>query len=101
MLIVLVLLVAGVGLLLIGFDKLHTAAPTCFGRPMSPGDVCHARPAHVTEGMPMPHDSTYAQQLDSLTTGGWTAIGVGAVLLALALVLAAAFTASAVQERRG
>ncbi|KJS60512.1 hypothetical protein [Streptomyces rubellomurinus] len=100
MFIVLVLLVAGTGLLLMGYDKLHTAVPTCFGKPMSPGDVCHARPVEVTEGMPKPQDSTYAEQLDSLTSGGWTAIGIGAVVLALAVVLAAAFTTSAIQERR-
>ncbi|MGW3041963.1 hypothetical protein ACWC9T_18440 [Kitasatospora sp. NPDC001159] len=100
-LILLVLFAAGAGLVLIGVHKLHTAVPTCYGRPMSPGDVCHPRAAHAYgEGMPEPHDSTYRQQLDSLTSGGWTAIVIGVVLLALAVVIGVAWAASAARESR-
>ncbi|MFJ2577325.1 hypothetical protein [Kitasatospora aureofaciens] len=101
MLIVLVLFVAGAGLLLLGLDKLHTAVPTCYGHPMSPGEVCHARvTGPVTDGMPEPHDSTYREQLDNLTSGGWTAIVLGLVLLALALLLAVSFAATTIRDHR-
>lgn len=79
----------------------HTAVPTCYGRPMSPEDVCHPRAAHAYgEGMPEPHDSTYRQQLDSLTSGGWTAVVIGVVLLALAVVIGVARAASTAQDGR-
>lgn len=92
--IVIVLLAAGVGLLLMGYEKLHTAVPTCFGKPMEPGQTCYARgPAPTGDGMPAPHDSTYAEQLDNLTSGGWTAITIGAVLIVLALLVAASVAA--------
>ncbi|MFE2411410.1 hypothetical protein ACFXDE_23990 [Kitasatospora sp. NPDC059408] len=100
MLIVLVLFVAGVGLLLLGVHKLHAAVPTCYGKPMSPGDVCEPHTTgSFSEGMPGPQTSTYREQLDNLTSGGWTAIVIGAVLLALAVVLAISFTASTLRER--
>jgi hypothetical protein len=101
MLIMLVLFGAGFGLILMGVHKLHTAVPTCYGRPMSPGDVCHPRAAgSFGEGMPEPHDSTYQEQLDNLTSGGWTAIAIGVVLLAVALLVAGVRAASVVRESR-
>ncbi|MGW2255582.1 hypothetical protein ACWCXH_36270 [Kitasatospora sp. NPDC001660] len=97
----LVLFVAGAGLLLLGLHKLHAAVPTCYGRPMSPGAICHVRATGpVTDGMPEPHDSTYREQLDNLTGGGWTAIALGVILLALAIVLAVSFTASTLRGQR-
>ncbi|MEE1785789.1 hypothetical protein PUR71_23205 [Streptomyces sp. SP17BM10] len=96
----LVLLVAGVGLLLLGVHKLQAAVPTCYGKPMSPGDVCEPRThGSFSEGMPEPHASTYREQLDNLTSGGWTAIVIGALLLALAILLAVSFAAAAPRER--
>ncbi|WP_328953201.1 hypothetical protein [Kitasatospora purpeofusca] len=101
MLIPLVLLVAGVGLVLMGVNKLNTAEPTCYGRPMSPGDICHVQvKGSFGEGMPEPHDTTYQEQLDSLTSGGWTAIGFGAVLLALAVVITISWTVTAARQDR-
>ncbi|MFI6846288.1 hypothetical protein OG535_01380 [Kitasatospora sp. NBC_00085] len=86
--ILLVVLGGGAGLILSGVSKLHTAVPTCYGRPMVPGDICHPRvTGSFSEGMPEPHDTTYQEQLDSLTSGGWTSIGLGAVLVVLALVI--------------
>ncbi|MER8185994.1 hypothetical protein [Kitasatospora sp. NPDC094015] len=98
---VLVLLVAGVGLIVSGMDKLQTRVPTCFGRPMEPGDICRARPTGtLTDGMPEPHDSTYQEQLSGLTSGGWTSIVLGAVLLLLGMVIAAAWMAGSGQDER-
>ncbi len=101
MLILLVLYVAGVGLVLMGVEKLHTAVPTCYGQPMSPGDICRARvKGSFGEGMPEPHDTTYREQLDGLTSGGWTAIVVGVVLLTLAVVITISWTVTAAREER-
>ncbi|MFJ9691580.1 hypothetical protein [Kitasatospora sp. NPDC101183] len=99
MFIVLVLLAAGVGLLLMGYVKLHSAVPTCFGTPMEPGQVCHARSStSFGEGMPTPHDSTYAEQLDNLTSGGWTAVTIGVVLVVLALLVGVSVVVGALRE---
>ncbi|MFI6152964.1 hypothetical protein ACIBCA_09750 [Kitasatospora sp. NPDC051170] len=93
--IVIVLLLAGVGLVLMGYEKLHTAVPTCFGKPMEPGQICYARdPGPPGDGMPAPQNSTYAEQLDSLTSGGWTAVVIGVVLIVIALLVAASVAAS-------
>ncbi|MFG3224594.1 hypothetical protein ACGF07_07430 [Kitasatospora sp. NPDC048194] len=95
MLIALVLLAAGAGLVVMGVHKLTTAVPTCDGRPMSPEDVCHPRvTGSFGDGMPEPHSSTYQEQLDNLTSGGWTALGIGVVLLALGVLVAVAWAAS-------
>ncbi|MEV7026602.1 hypothetical protein [Kitasatospora sp. NPDC093558] len=101
MLIVLVLFVAGAGLLMLGVHKLHGAVPTCYGKPMSPEDICRPRTGgSFSEGMPGPQTSTYREQLDNLTSGGWTAVVIGSVLVALAIVLAVSFTAATLRERR-
>ncbi|MBP0454188.1 MULTISPECIES: hypothetical protein [unclassified Kitasatospora] len=100
MVILLLVLAGGVGLVLSGAGKLQTEVPTCYGRPMAPGDICHARnTGPVTEGMPEPHDTTYQEQLDSLTSGGWTSIGLGLVLVALAVVIGLAWAAGAAADR--
>ncbi|MFD0273489.1 hypothetical protein ACFVHB_06155 [Kitasatospora sp. NPDC127111] len=92
--ILLVLLIAGVGLVLSGVGKLQAEVPTCYGRPMVPGDVCKARvTGPVTDGMPAPRDTTYQEQVDALTSGGWTSIGLGLVLLALCVVIGIAWAA--------
>ncbi|WP_149038570.1 hypothetical protein [Kitasatospora sp. MBT63] len=86
--ILLVLLAASAGLILSGFSKLQTDVPTCYGRPMVPGDVCVAKvTGPVTDGMPVPQDTTYQEQLDSLTSGGRTSIGLGVVLLVICIVI--------------
>ncbi|WP_371502466.1 hypothetical protein OG871_35555 [Kitasatospora sp. NBC_00374] len=94
-------LAAGVGLVLSGVDKLQTEVPTCYGRPMVPGDVCRARlTGPVTDGMPEPRDTTYQEQLDSLTSGGWTSIGLGLVLVALCVVVGIAWMVGAGRSRQ-
>ncbi|MEU1423295.1 hypothetical protein [Kitasatospora sp. NPDC005751] len=94
--ILLLVLAGGAGLILSGVSKLNTAVPTCYGKPMVPGDVCHPKvTGSFSEGMPEPHDTTYQEQLNSLTSGGWTSIGLGAVLMVLAVVIGLAWAAAA------
>ncbi|MCX5208829.1 hypothetical protein OG689_05900 [Kitasatospora sp. NBC_00240] len=98
--ILLVLLGAGAGLILTGVGKLQTEVPTCYGRPMAPGDTCVAHSTGpVTDGMPTPQDATYQEQLDSLTSGGWTSIGLGLVLLALCVVIGLTWATGAGRDR--
>jgi len=78
----------GVSLVLSGVLKLRLGVPTCYGEPMRLGEMCRVRPTGpTTDGMPVPSDATYQQQLDSLSHEGWTSIGLGVVLLAVFLLL--------------
>ncbi|MEV0536880.1 hypothetical protein [Kitasatospora sp. NPDC050463] len=99
--ILLLVLAGGAGLVLSGVDKLNTAVPTCYGRPMVPGDICHPKvTGSISEGMPAPHDTTYREQLDSLTSGGLTSIVLGVVLVVLAAVIGIGWAAAAGRDRQ-